>query len=95
MNRVVSGLCVTVALFLCLAATPSRVCGQDEIQVVVSIDRDTIGLDEQAIIQVEVIGESQNLQNPKLPTLPMFEVYSQGRSSNISIVNGKVSASVT
>ncbi|HUV31237.1 MAG TPA: BatD family protein [Acidobacteriota bacterium] len=95
MNRVVSGLCVTVALFLCLAATPSPVCGQDEIQVVVSIDRDTIGLDEQAIIQVEVIGESQNLPNPKLPTLPMFEVYSQGRSSNISIVNGKVSASVT
>jgi len=30
-----------------------------------------------------------------MPTLPKFEVYSQGRSSNISISNGKVSATVT
>ena len=28
-----------------------------------------------------------DLPGPKMPTLPMFEMYSQGRSSNISIFN--------
>ncbi len=77
------------------ALLSQELAAQDDIQVVVSIDRDTIGMDEQATLQVEIIGETQNLPAPQMPTLSMFEVYSQGRSSNISIVNGKVSASVT
>ncbi|RKX29563.1 MAG: hypothetical protein DRP47_01390, partial [Candidatus Zixiibacteriota bacterium] len=35
------------------------------------------------------------LPNPQIPTLAGFEVYSQGRSSNFSIINGQVSSSVT
>jgi len=67
----------------------------EDLAVKVSLDRDTIGLDEQAILQVVVSGSVQNLPEPQMPTLPMFEVYSQGRSSNISIVNGQISSSVT
>ncbi|MEW5993503.1 MAG: BatD family protein, partial [Candidatus Zixiibacteriota bacterium] len=44
--------------------------------------------------QVTVSGASQDLPGPTMPSLPMFEVYSQGRSSNLSIVNGQVSSSV-
>jgi hypothetical protein len=65
------------------------------VQVAVSLSRDTIGLDEHTILAVEVSGEDQNLPAPNMPTLPMFEIYSQGRSSNVSIVNGQVTASVT
>jgi len=67
----------------------------DSVQVNVSLDRDKIGLDEQAVLQVEVSGGSQDLPEPRIPNLPAFEIYSQGRSSNISIVNGVVTSSVT
>ncbi len=76
-----------VGLTAAVSATP-------DLSVNVMLDRDTIGLDEQALLQVEISGESQNLPAPVLPTMPTFEVYSQGRSSNISIVNGKVTSSV-
>ncbi|UCG60642.1 MAG: protein BatD [Candidatus Zixiibacteriota bacterium] len=88
---------ITILLFvvtLGLGVTATRVMGQD-INVAVSLDRDTIGLDEQALLQVEVSGTEQNLPEPQMPTLSMFEIYSQGRSSNISIVNGQMSSSVT
>ena len=66
-----------------------------EITIDVSIDRDTIGLDEQAIMTVVIKGPSQNLPSPQLTTMPTFEIYSQGRSTNISILNGAVTASNT
>ncbi len=81
---------VTLALAPSVSAAPVN---QVEIEAV--LDRDTIGLDEQAILQVIIRSADQNIDAPNMPTLPMFEVYSQGRSSNISIVNGAVSASLT
>ncbi len=66
-----------------------------DINISVTLDRDSIGMDEQATLQVVVSGTVQNLPEPQMPTLPMFEAYSQGRSSNISIMNGRVSSSVT
>ena len=67
----------------------------DSISVEVSLSRDKIGLDEQSTMQVTLSGASQNLPEPDIPNMPNIEVYSQGRSSNISIVNGQMSASVT
>jgi hypothetical protein len=67
----------------------------DELAIEVSLDRDTIGLDEQAILTVTVSGANQNLPAPRLPTLIKFEVYSQGRSSSLSIVNGEINSKVT
>jgi len=83
---------VTVLVFM---PTWAGAWSADDVQVNVTLDRDTIGLDEQALLQVEVSGGSQDLPEPKIPSLPAFEIYSQGRSSNISIVNGVVSSSVT
>jgi hypothetical protein len=66
-----------------------------EVEISADLDRDTIGLDEQAILQIIITSTDQNVAAPNIPTLAMFDVYSQGRSSNISIVNGAVSASMT
>jgi hypothetical protein len=66
-----------------------------ELDVAVGISRDTIGMDEQALLEVVVSGAMQDIPEPKLPTLPMFEIYSQGRSTNISYTNGQIQASVT
>ncbi len=65
------------------------------IQVSVSLSQDTIGMDEQAVLEVEVQGTTQDMPDPNMPPLPMFEVYSQGRSTSVSIVNGQVQASVS
>lgn len=85
-------------LILALIFLPLSVClagSTDDIVIEVTIDRDTVGLDEYANLQVVISGEDQNLPNPILPTLAAFEMYSQGRSSNISIVNGQVNSSVS
>jgi len=82
-------------IFLLIVVVPLVSSEADDLMVEVMLDRDTIGLDEQAVLQVVVSGTEQNLPAPQIPSLPMFEVYSQGRSSNISIVNGRMSATVT
>lgn len=87
-------------IFVCLLIVGmvtgvSALADQAEVEVAVRIDRDTIGLDEQATLEIEVSGSVRNLPEPRLPSLPTFEVYSQGQSSNISIINGKMSSSVT
>ena len=61
----------------------------------VGLNRDTIGLDETAVLEVSISGNTQDIPRPNMPTLPTFEVYSQGQSSSISIVNGAVESSVT
>ena len=67
----------------------------DEITIDVSLDLDTIGMDEFATLQIVVAGKTQNLPDPNMPTLSMFDVMSQGRSSNFNYNNGAVSTSLT
>jgi hypothetical protein len=66
-----------------------------ETAVIVKLSPDTVGLDQQAVLEVQVTGSAQDIPNIQMPSLPAFEVYSQGHSSNISIINGQVNASVT
>ncbi len=84
-----------IALAFLIAIIPATGQAADDLKVEVSLNRDSIGLDEQAILEVVVSGASRNLPAPQMPTLPMFEIYSQGSSSSISIVNNRVSSSVT
>ncbi|MEW5795483.1 MAG: BatD family protein [Candidatus Zixiibacteriota bacterium] len=91
------GYIVVIAAVLAIALYSGRdiLAQPPQLEVSVTLSQDTIGMDEQAVLEVEVTGATQDLPEPNLPTLPMFEVYSQGRSTNISIVNGRVEASVT
>ncbi|MFH2050136.1 MAG: BatD family protein [bacterium] len=86
-SLVVALLLMPIAACLAVAA--------DELSIEVTIDRDTVGLDEYANLQVVISGEEQNLPNPDMPNIAAFEMYSQGRSSSISIVNGQVNSSVS
>jgi hypothetical protein len=78
-----------------LAGIPAVAQTPPALELNVSLSRDTIGMDEQALLQVIVRGATQNLPEPRLPTLPMFEVISQGRSTNVNYSNGQLDASVT
>ncbi len=86
---------IFVLFLISIFCSPLANSAGDQVEIEAVLDRDTIGLDEQSVLQVIIRSTDQNVAAPTLPTLPMFEVYSQGRSSNISIVNGAVSASMT
>ena len=91
MSRFVKIILLLIVLSLSIIVTGAY--AGEQITVEVFLDRDTIGIDEQATLRVVVSGKSQNLPAPQLPTLPMFEMYNQGSSTNLSIVNGEVTAS--
>jgi hypothetical protein len=86
---------VALILLILLAAPPATFAAQEDIRLEVSLDRDTIGIAEQAYLQVKVTGTIQNIPDPHLPSLPMFQLYQQGRSMSFQSVNGVMSSSVT
>ena len=75
------------------SAVPAQ--AQDDITVEATLNRDTIGLDEQVLLEVKIEGKMRNLPPPQIPTLSKFDVYDQGQSTNISIVNGQMSSTVS
>lgn len=85
---------VAQVMYFGIAGVPGHATPDAELSVTAELSRDTIGSDETALLEVVVAGEEQNLPAPQLPTLGTFDVYSQGRSSNVSIVNGVMSSSV-
>jgi hypothetical protein len=79
-----------MALILLAATTAAS---QDEVSIQIALSRDTISINEQVYLTITVSSSRQDLPKPELPNLSMFNVYSQGTSTNISIVNGKMTSS--
>ena len=92
-KKLLSVIVVTlvVTLIFCLPLQ-----AQDDISIRMSLDRTVIGLNESAVLSIEVssIG-SQRSFDPKLPPLSQFKISSAGSSTNLQIVNGDVSYSQT
>ena len=86
---------VLLLLIVSVLGIAASAHAQDPIAVEVRLDRDTIGSNEQASLSITVNGNAQDIPEPMLPSFALFKVYSQGRSSSISIVNGQVSTTVT
>ena len=78
----------------CLLLTARLIFAAD-FQISASLDRNQIGLNEQAALSVTVTGSGGDLPQPQLPGLADFQIYNQGRSQSFTWVNGKASASVT
>jgi hypothetical protein len=83
-----SFLCLFL-LFLCATGANAQ-----DLSFRAYVDKTEVTLNDQITLTIEVSGK-QNLPDPELPTIEDFEVYSSGRSTNFSFVNGKVSSSVT
>lgn len=66
----------------------------DNITITMQVSPDTIGLTDQATLVVTISGNRQSYPTPSLPNLSVFEYYSQGTSTNISIVNGEIQSSL-
>jgi hypothetical protein len=82
-----------LALFFFLMVMLATAAHAEDITVTVSLDRNPVSLDDQAVLTISVSG-GNNASDPKLPDLPDFNVASSGRSTRISIVNGAMSSQV-
>ncbi len=71
------------------------VCRAEDITISADTDRQEITLDGQVTLTITVSGNVSNIPQPDIPDLKGFTSYSSGRSQNLSIINGKVSSSVT
>ncbi len=91
MNR----LFLTILVLFGIFCTVPSLAQDDDIKVEMSLSRSQINMNETTYLRVTVSGPMRNIPEPQMPNLSMFDVYSQGTSTNFSIVNGKMSSSVT
>ena len=73
----------------------SGACFADDISISASVDSREISLDGQITLTITVNGDVANIPQPTIPEMTGFGSYSSGRSQNISIINGKVTSSVS
>ncbi len=85
---------VWILTFVLLLAAAGEAFADDEVSVTMSVSPDTIGMNDQAVLLITITGDRQNFPTPSLPNLSMFDYYSQGTSTNISIDNGTIRSSL-
>jgi len=85
-----AGLLTACALALLLAAPAAAL-----LTVTASTDRDSVEISGNLYLTVTVSGDSASVPEPKLPNMQSFNIYSSGRSQSISIINGKITTSVS
>ncbi|MBI4802971.1 MAG: protein BatD [Elusimicrobia bacterium] len=66
-----------------------------EFSISAEVDRKTVEITDSLYLTVTVSADSASVPEPKLPQMTNFNVYSSGRSQNISIINGKIATSVS
>lgn len=90
---------LAASLLLGLMTAPSaRAQGQGTLEISASVNRDSLTLEEQVMLNVTVsasgMGFGNSAPEPRMPAMPKFNVHSAGRSQNISFINGRVSTSI-
>ncbi|MCM2267209.1 MAG: BatD family protein [Elusimicrobiales bacterium] len=65
------------------------------LSVTAETDRNTVPIDGNLYLTVTVSGDSSSVPEPKLPNMQNFNVYDSGRSQSISIINGRITTSVS
>ena len=87
------GILIILVILLVLSARVGYAQGQSPIGA--SVDRTSLSTDEVLILTVTVSAGGLNPPQPALPALAGFDVVSSGTSSQITIVNGEMSAQIT
>ena len=77
-------------IILCAAVLfdPTRGFAEDP-QLSASLDKQSARVNEEIHLNVRIVGVSNSLQAPRLPTLESFEIFYSGRSSRFSFINGQ------
>jgi hypothetical protein len=64
------------------------------VSITATVDHDVVGLGDPITLKISISGQGGSLPDPTLPDLSAFDVYSSGRSQNISIMNGAFASSL-
>jgi hypothetical protein len=64
------------------------------LSVTSSVDRTDVALGDPITLSVSVSGAGGSTPDPILPDLSNFEVYSSGKNTSISVVNGKFTSTL-
>ncbi len=80
---------IFIILFALLLTTPAF-----GLSISSSVDRNVVELGDPINLSVLVTGERGSTPDPVLPDLSDFEVYSSGKNTSISIVNGRFSSTL-
>ncbi|UCE65055.1 MAG: protein BatD [Candidatus Zixiibacteriota bacterium] len=80
---------VFIISFVLLLAAPAF-----GLSISSSVDRDVVELGDPVTLSVSISGEGGSAPDPVLPDLSDFEVYSSGKNTSISIVNGRFSSTL-
>ncbi|MCB0198270.1 MAG: BatD family protein, partial [Anaerolineae bacterium] len=85
---------VYVILFAVAAFLLLVTAGQAQEVVTAQVDRAVLSTDETLTLSVTVNANATNLPNPTLPDMNGFNIIGTGSSSQISIINGSMSANM-
>lgn len=77
------GSVIIIALMFCKTLS-------SQITVSAWVDKKTAPINQSITLTISVSGENIGSIKPDIPTLSDFNIYSSGKSSNISIVNGQI-----
>ena len=81
---------ITLVILLLLSAAPGYAQGQGVITA--SVDRTALAAGETLVLTVALNTDATNLPEPSLPALGGFNLVGSGRSTQVSIINGAISA---
>jgi len=82
-----------LALAIALAALPRQAAAV--LTISAETDRTAVEINENFYLTLQVAGDSSDVPEPKIPAMQNFNIYSSGRSQSISIINGKITTSVS
>ncbi|OGS63121.1 MAG: hypothetical protein A3J79_01545 [Elusimicrobia bacterium RIFOXYB2_FULL_62_6] len=88
-HRLNSFTAITAALLFSAAAAFA------EFSIMADVDKRTVEINDSLNLTITISADSASVPEPKLPQMTNFNVYSSGRSQNISIINGKITTSVS
>ncbi len=78
-------------LFASLTVSLSATNAQD-FGINATLEPNTISENDVATLTVEISGDNQNLPSPDIARSNDYEIYSQGRSTSVQIINGVITA---
>lgn len=64
------------------------------VDVVADIDRTSVRVGEELRLMIKVRDAQGNVQAPRIPSMEGFDIYYSGRSSRLTLINGKSSSSL-
>lgn len=85
-----SFLILFITFFIALLSTSASIRAAD-VSITATVDKNEASLDDYIILQLAIEGTREE---PELPDMPAFKIQSRGSSSQVSIINGKMSSKI-